>query len=78
MQCITESFMDSICCHKYTEVNNCVVRGVLVENRLLSKSERFVLSKKAIVMHSKMSICFAVSPFVLFAEVEFSCKINEL
>ena len=58
-----KNLLDNICCHKYTEVNICVVNGVLLENRLLSKGERYVLSKKAIVMHSKivhLCCCFSL------------------
>ena len=72
--------MDSICCHKYTKVNNCVVHGVLVEDRLLSKSEKYVYTFQKSHHHAlkncyKLCICVAVSPSVLFAVAEFSWKI---
>ena len=36
-QRMTESFLDSVSCCKYTDANNCVVRGVLAKNGLLLK-----------------------------------------
>ena len=47
-----EAFWDGVSCSKYTKVNNCVVRGVLAENRLFQKLD--VLFKKASIMHSKL------------------------
>ena len=63
--------------HEYTEVNTCVVCGVLAEQTVYSR----YFSKKASVTHSKyyeFSISIAVPPSWLFAEAEIGWKIHDL
>ena len=51
--CDGKAFWDSISCRKYTEINDCVVRGVLAENRLFLE-KREVLSKNIFATLLKM------------------------
>ena len=57
------SYAYSISCCKYTEINNCVVRGVLAENRLFLEKQE-VLSRNIFATPLKMlRIVFAL-PFL--------------
>ena len=74
------TFWDSVSYRKYTNVSNCVVRGLLAKTDCFSKSERYFLKKPLSGPRKRyeLSLCIAVHPSRLFAEAEFGWKIRQL
>ena len=74
------AFWDSVSCRKYTEVSNCVVRGVQYRTDYFSKNVRATFKKPSSGPRKRyeLSLCIAVHPSRLLAGAEFGWKICEV
>ena len=76
-QGITKSFLDSVSCCKYPNVNNCVVCRLLAKKDCFLKSERYFSKKPSSEPRKRyeLSLWIVIRPSRLFAEAEFGWKI---